>query len=159
MSIKDTLAVMAVSISLGLSFIGCTDDEKKVGSAVDSSQQQNPASPPANAFETQTVYFDFDRSDIKSEGQASLNSLAEHLKASTVHVQIEGHTDERGTIEYNLALGERRAQAVKGYLGQLGVDTSRLTTISYGEEKPAVEGVHNETAWAKNRRAEFTMSN
>jgi peptidoglycan-associated lipoprotein len=72
-------------------------------------------------------------------------------------VQVEGHCDERGSIEYNLALGERRAQSVKNYLTQLGIEASRLSTISYGEEKPAVDG-HDEAAWEKNRRAEFTLS-
>ena len=72
-------------------------------------------------------------------------------------IQIEGHCDERGTVEYNLALGERRAQSVKNFLTQLGVEGARLSTISYGEEKPVVQG-HTEDAWAKNRRAEFVAT-
>jgi peptidoglycan-associated lipoprotein len=84
--------------------------------------------------------------------------LAEGLKASkNAVVQIEGHCDERGTVEYNLALGERRAQSVKNFLSQLGVESSRLSTISYGEEKPVVQG-HTEDAWLKNRRAEFVIT-
>jgi peptidoglycan-associated lipoprotein len=79
------------------------------------------------------------------------------LKTHTkYHVEIGGHCDERGSIGYNVALGDRRATAVKEYLGGLGVDTARLVSISYGEEKPADPG-HNEAAWAKNRRAEFTI--
>jgi peptidoglycan-associated lipoprotein len=85
--------------------------------------------------------------------------MAEAMKASkSAAIQIEGHCDERGTVEYNLALGERRAQSVKNFLSQLGVDGARLSTISYGEEKPVVQG-HSEDAWAKNRRAEFVVTN
>jgi peptidoglycan-associated lipoprotein len=95
---------------------------------------------------------------LNNEAQANLNKLAEQLKANKVAVvQIEGHCDERGSTEYNLALGERRAQSVKNYLTQLSVDAARLPTISYGKERPAVEG-HNEAAWAKNRRAQFAVS-
>ena len=72
-------------------------------------------------------------------------------------MQVEGHCDERGTVEYNLALGERRAQSVKSYLVNLGVTDARLSTISYGEEKPASEG-HDEGAWVKNRRAAFVLT-
>ena len=91
--------------------------------------------------------------------QQHLQGMADHLKKTqNTVVQIEGHCDERGSIEYNLALGERRAQSVKNYLVQLGIDAARLSTISYGEEKPAAEG-HDEAAWTKNRRAEFTLTN
>ena len=72
-------------------------------------------------------------------------------------MQVEGHTDERGSVEYNLALGQRRAQSAKNYLVQLGVDADSLPTMSYGEEKPAVEG-HDESAWSKNRRDEFVVT-
>ena len=82
-----------------------------------------------------------------------------YLKQNTgAVVQVEGHCDERGSIEYNLALGQRRAASVKRLPFQMGVDGNRVTTISYGEERPAVEG-HNEDAWSKNRRAEFVLSN
>ena len=96
---------------------------------------------------------------LNMDAQSRLQGMADHLKnAQNAVVQIEGHCDERGSIEYNLALGERRAQSVKNYLVQLGIDAARLSTISYGEEKPATDG-HDETAWSKNRRAEFTISN
>ena len=85
--------------------------------------------------------------------------MADYLRNNAAAVvQIEGHTDERGSIEYNLALGQRRAQSVKNYLVELGIDPSRLPTMSYGEERPAMEG-SDEAAWEKNRRAEFVLSN
>jgi peptidoglycan-associated lipoprotein len=92
------------------------------------------------------------------DAQSTLNALGDQLKANKSAVaQIEGHCDERGSIEYNLALGDKRAQSVKNYLVQLGVETARITTVSYGEEKPAAEG-HDESTWSKNRRAEFVVS-
>jgi peptidoglycan-associated lipoprotein len=98
------------------------------------------------------VFFDFDRSDIKPEGQQVLQRQADWLKTyGNVTVTVEGHCDERGTREYNLALGERRAVAVRNALAALGVARSRLSTISYGKERPAVVG-SNEAAWAQNRR-------
>jgi peptidoglycan-associated lipoprotein len=99
------------------------------------------------------VFFDYDRSDLKPEARQTLERQAAWLKQySNVRLQIEGHCDERGTREYNLALGERRANATKNYLVALGIPASRLSTISYGKERPAVLG-SNETSWAQNRRA------
>jgi peptidoglycan-associated lipoprotein len=103
------------------------------------------------------VYFDFDSSDLRDDARATLSSSAAWLKArSAVEVVIEGHCDERGTIEYNLALGQRRANAVRDYLARLGVSGTRLTTTSYGEERPADAG-QGEGAWSRNRRAEFNL--
>jgi peptidoglycan-associated lipoprotein len=99
------------------------------------------------------VFFDFDSSVITSEGQATLQKQATYLRSkSGLNVTVEGHCDERGTREYNLALGERRASAAKNYLVSLGVDASRIQTISYGKERPAVTG-SDESAWSQNRRA------
>ncbi len=99
------------------------------------------------------VFFDYDSSVITAEGEGTLQKQADYLKShSSVNVTIEGHCDERGTREYNLALGERRATAAKNYLVSLGVDASRVQTISYGKERPAVVG-DDESAWAQNRRA------
>jgi peptidoglycan-associated lipoprotein len=98
------------------------------------------------------VFFDFDKSDIKGEGRQVLQRQADWLKKyPNVTVTVEGHCDERGTREYNLALGERRATAVKKMLVALGVPANRVSTISYGKERPAVVG-SNEAAWAQNRR-------
>jgi peptidoglycan-associated lipoprotein len=103
------------------------------------------------------VFFAFDRSDLTSEGRDKLSSNARLLKAASgVKIVIEGHCDERGTNEYNLGLGERRAYAVKNYLVSLGVSDSRIKTISYGEEKSFAVG-HNEAAWKQNRRAHFGL--
>ena len=100
------------------------------------------------------IYFDFDKSDLRPESQAQLAKNADWLKANpTYKATIEGHCDERGTNEYNLALGERRANAAKDYLVSLGVDASRLETISYGEEHPVCTE-STESCWQRNRRAQ-----
>jgi peptidoglycan-associated lipoprotein len=106
----------------------------------------------------QPVFFGFDSSEIESGAQATLNANAELLKKyPTWTITIEGHADERGTAEYNLALGERRALAARNYLVSLGIAADRLRTISYGKEFPFDPG-HNEEAWAKNRRAHFVVT-
>lgn len=103
------------------------------------------------------VYFDFDKYDIRPEDTKVLkDSAALLMKHPGVKIQIEGHCDERGTNEYNLALGERRCNSAKKYLISVGVPESRLSTISYGEERPLDSG-HDEGAWAKNRRAHFII--
>ena len=110
------------------------------------------------AFERELVHFDFDRSEIKEQFKDVLQRKAEFLKAyPNVRVQIEGHCDERGTVQYNLALGDRRAASAKAFLTALGIDVNRLSTISYGEERPLDSG-HNEEAWTKNRRARFVVT-
>ncbi len=99
------------------------------------------------------VFFAYDSHDVSPEGQATLDKQAEWLKRyPNVNVTISGHCDERGTREYNLALGERRANAAKNYLTALGVPAAQITTISYGKERPAVMG-SDAAAWAQNRRA------
>lgn len=99
------------------------------------------------------VFFDTDRSTIRPDGRATLDKQAAWLKQYPQNViTVEGHADERGTREYNLALGNRRATAVKNYLVATGINPNRITTISYGKERPAVVG-SNEQAWAQNRRA------
>ena len=111
-------------------------------------------------FETKMlkrIHFDFDKYNIRPDDAEILNQNAAVMKRfPTVKIQIEGHCDERGTSEYNLALGERRASNAKKYLISLGVDEKRISTISYGKEKPLDPG-HNEEAWAKNRRDEFII--
>lgn len=99
------------------------------------------------------VYFDFDKSSVSGEFSAILDAHAKFLNEnSSVSVLVEGHADERGTPEYNIALGERRAKSVVTYLENMGVDSSQLTVVSYGEEKPMVKD-RSESAFAKNRRA------
>lgn len=104
------------------------------------------------------VYFDFDSSAIRADQVSVLEANAALLKqAPNAYIQIAGHCDERGTQEYNLALGERRALAVREYLVRLGISGDRIVTISYGEESPAESG-SSEAAWAANRRAEFNKA-
>jgi peptidoglycan-associated lipoprotein len=104
------------------------------------------------------IFFAFDRSDLNADSRGTLERLASWMtNYQNVTITIEGHCDERGTREYNLALGERRADAARDYLVALGVDGGRLTTISYGKERPAVLG-SNEEAWAQNRRDVFVVN-
>ena len=98
------------------------------------------------------VFFDYDSSVVTSEGQETLQKQSEYLKKSSLNIVVEGHCDDRGTREYNLALGERRANAAKSYLVSLGVDANRIQTTSYGKERPAVVG-DDESSWSQNRRA------
>ena len=103
------------------------------------------------------IYFDFDKSNIRSDAREILKANADNfLKNSAASIVIEGNCDERGTAEYNMALGQRRAQEAKKYLVNLGVKGSKITTISYGKEKPIDPG-HDEDAWAKNRRDHFVV--
>jgi peptidoglycan-associated lipoprotein len=104
------------------------------------------------------IYFGYDQSTLSAEGQSTLQEIGKLMKeVPEITARIEGHTDERGSNDYNLALGERRAKSVNDYLASYGIQASRLSTISYGEEKPASEG-HDEGAWSKNRRVEFTTT-
>lgn len=116
------------------------------------------AAAPALVGFDKKAYFDFDKFDLKPESTEALNELVSYLKANPdLKVKIEGNCDERGTIEYNLALGERRAKSAQDYIVTQGIDPQRVSTISYGKEKPADTG-HSEEAWAKNRRDEFEFS-
>jgi len=126
-----------------------------------------PATPPAAApgiavteeklSQFDDVRFDFDKSEVREDGRKTSGVVADYLKKHPqAKMQIEGHCDDRGTAEYNLALGERRATAVMTYLVSLGVPKAVLSTVSFGKEKPLDPG-HNEGAWAKNRRAHFVL--
>jgi peptidoglycan-associated lipoprotein len=111
-----------------------------------------------DAFVNEDIHFDFDSSTLTPEAQDILKKKAQWLQNNAdKSATIEGHCDERGTNEYNIALGERRAASAKAFLVDLGVSGSRLTTVSYGEERP-VDPAHNEAAWAKNRRCHFTIN-
>jgi peptidoglycan-associated lipoprotein len=124
--------------------------EDAVGSkSIDDLNKDSPLKP---------VFFELDSSEIAADGQAALNANANLLKKyPTWTVTIEGHCDERGTAEYNLALGERRAVAARAYLMSLGIPADRLRTVSYGKEFPFDPG-HDEGAWSKNRRAHFVIT-
>lgn len=120
--------------------------------------QEQAAAKAAAGVSLATVYFDFDKSDLRQDTRDVLSQNAEALlkQIGDVKVRIEGHADERGSDEYNMALGDRRAKSAEKYLINLGVSADRLSTVSYGEEKPAVQG-NDEAAWSKNRRAEFLI--
>jgi len=156
-------AVLAASLALG----ACASKAPKQlppepGPAVSTGQSQGDSSAPvpgsqadfvAQMMGQDTIYFDTDKFNVDSADQAALQAQAAWLqKYPAKRASVEGHADERGTREYNLALGERRANAAKNYLVSLGVDASRLTTVSYGKERPIALG-SDEDSWAKNRRA------
>ena len=147
----------------------CASEEKEVSTSSGSgASQQNSASPSASSGSSVSapapgsveefvtigdrVYFDLDKAEIRNDGTSTLNDQAAWLKKyPNITIVVEGHADERGTREYNLALGERRANAVKEYLVSRGVSANRIETVSYGKERPAVLGSNN-SAWAQNRR-------
>ena len=113
----------------------------------------------AEIFKQDTVYFAFDSSAVQAGEKAKVAAVAEYLKAHTsprTAVRVEGNCDERGTEEYNRSLGERRALAIREELVSLGIEPSRVDTVSYGEDRPAVQG-HDEAAWRQNRRGEFVL--
>jgi peptidoglycan-associated lipoprotein len=112
---------------------------------------------PSHPLQAQTIYFDFDKSAIKSSEQSKLDAVANYLKSNPGKaVRVAGNCDERGTEDYNRALGSRRALAGREYLINIGIDPKNIDVVSYGEDKPAVVG-HDETAYSKNRRDEFLV--
>jgi len=134
---------------------GISQDELNAQKAKEEAERLKKAA--MQKFVNEDVYFDFDDAAIRSDAKEVLKSKVEWLKANpSENVTIEGNCDERGTEAYNLALGERRAQSIKTFLVNAGIDKSRLQTVSYGEEKPVDPG-HNEAAWAKNRRGHFRI--
>jgi peptidoglycan-associated lipoprotein len=123
----------------------------------DMSAEERAALAARNMFLSEDIYFEFDKSTLDSMSQDILSRKADWMRDnSAVVVSIEGHCDERGTNEYNLALGEKRAESAKSFLVDLGIEAYRISTVSYGEERPVDTG-QNEEAWAKNRRAHFLI--
>jgi peptidoglycan-associated lipoprotein len=119
---------------------------------------EEPVIAPETRVALSPIYFDFDRSDVRLDQRGPLADNAKVLEsnADVNRVVIEGHCDERGTNEYNMALGQRRADSVKNYFVNYGIPKTKLSTVSFGEERPADPG-HTEDAWARNRRAEFVV--
>jgi len=135
-----------------------TTNETTSGDGLPGVNQEDLLFEPGSKYGLQTVQFDYNSSSLRADSMDTLRGNAEKIKQfPNAYIQIAGHCDERGTQEYNLALGERRALAVRNYLIQLGVSGDRLVTISYGKEFPVVAG-SNEEAWAQNRRAEFNKA-
>jgi peptidoglycan-associated lipoprotein len=177
-----TASIRAVILTLalagaGLMFSGCPkqatniepEEEPEPPRVNTEPATQAPAAEPAPVVREEAseaaplvfgnVNFDYDRSELTPDARQVLANHATLLRDNPgVNLLVEGHCDERGTVEYNLALGERRADAVMRYLASLGIERSRFTTMSYGKERPLDFG-HNETAWFKNRRAEFKIVN
>jgi peptidoglycan-associated lipoprotein len=107
---------------------------------------------------TTVIHFDFDKSDLRDDARAALDAKIPVLVANPdVNIRIAGHTDERGSVEYNIALGQRRAASAKRYLTERGIAANRIETVSFGEGRPVAEG-HDESAWAQNRRDEFEIT-
>jgi peptidoglycan-associated lipoprotein len=152
-----SLSLLAGALLLAACASDNTDKGGAAGAGAGANKPTNTNTQPGSREDFQQnvgdrVFFDFDKSDIKPEGRTVLQRQADWLKKfPNVTVTVEGHCDERGTREYNLALGERRASAVKKMLVALGVAPNRVSTISYGKERPAVVG-STEAAWAQNRR-------
>lgn len=158
------LLITALSV---ISFAGCPKKQaiKTEDQAAQTPVVAEPAKPPVDdktaavPVEFRTVYFDLDSYDIRPDAKPLLAEASKLMRQyPQIALRLEGHCDERGTAEYNLALGEKRANAVRDYLVGLGVERSRLSTVSYGKERPADLG-HDEAAWAKNRRVEFRPEN
>ena len=163
-----TLALAAL-VAATLMALGCAS-RKQVSTTTPepppptSMESEAPPPPPppsesSHQSEVQTsladAFFDFDDAGLRNDAKTSLENNARFLEQNSgAAVVIEGHCDERGSVEYNLALGERRAKAAREYLVAYGIQASRLTTISYGKERPFDSG-HDEDSWAKNRRAHF----
>jgi peptidoglycan-associated lipoprotein len=151
------LSLVALTLSLGACSKKKAMDDGDI-SAGDESMNVTDLSAGQAIPELPAVYFEYDSFNLTSQSRMSLDGYVAWFKANSSRaVQVEGHTDERGTTEYNLALGERRAGAVRDYLIGKGVAAGQVSTISYGEERPAVMG-SDESAWSKNRRAEFVSA-
>lgn len=155
------VALGAALVGLGCSS-GTEEDSMTTNTGSEFTEAPVPRDPNAGnrgSLDFETVYFDFDSYEIRSDARPALRENADAISAGAgggATITVEGHCDERGSNEYNLALGERRANAVKRYLVDLGVPSSRLRTVSYGEDRPSVQG-HDESAWRYNRRAEFSL--
>jgi len=149
------LLSLGVLTALGCASTSTVEETKPVANATKAPEEATIK--PASAPSLEPVYFDTDQAVLRTDARASLAARAEAIQQHPELgvVTIQGHCDERGSDEYNLALGERRAAAVKHYLVDLGVPASRLETVTYGEGRPAVPG-HDETAWRHNRRSELS---
>ncbi|MDP2725136.1 MAG: peptidoglycan-associated lipoprotein Pal [Syntrophales bacterium] len=134
------------------------EEARLAGEARAAEKTEATAAPAKDVHEFADIHFDFDKFNLREEDRAILQKHADWLNGNRdVTITVEGHCDETGTAEYNLALGERRANAAARFLIDLGIDAKRIKTISYGKEAPLDPG-HNEEAWAKNRRAHFVAS-
>ena len=154
----------SVKLVLALSFVAlvaaCSTTQENQVASVDatSAASYDPINDPnSSVYGKRSVYFDFDKYNVKAEYQSVISAHAAYLKANKdkkANIIIQGNTDERGTTEYNIALGQRRSEAVKKALVLLGVDASQIEAVSFGKEKPKASG-HDEASWQENRRADI----
>ena len=160
---KALLGLLVVSALAGCASTGTKEaatvqDKSGQGAATTTGASQavvNPLTDPNNILSKRSVYFDFDKSAVKDEYKPMVEAHAKYLNDhSDVKITIQGNTDERGSREYNLALGQRRADAVKKMMNVLGVKDGQIETVSFGEEKPKATG-NDEAAWSQNRRADI----
>ena len=169
-SVRRLAAPIAIlGLVAAVAAIGCSKKkpaEEEPGSGIGSSEFKtgdgaggSEGGEPERVRELATIYFDYDSAAIRADARATLKSNAHAIQAHTEWKQVivEGHCDERGSEEYNLALGERRANAAKQYLADLGVPPARMKTVSFGSAQPAVQG-HDESAWRWNRRVDFRVT-
>jgi len=144
-------------MAIGFSFQACSKKQVKTEEGGAGKMKKEGIVEIGYSGAMQTIYFEFDKYTLSDEAREILKENAQWLKSKkSIKVQVEGHCDNRGSEEYNLALGQKRAESVRKYLLDLGVAASRLTTLSYGEEKP-LDKIDAEEAWSKNRRAEFII--
>jgi peptidoglycan-associated lipoprotein len=136
---------------------GAFEGNEMQGEGAESSDLQAPSEETAPAIVLEDVFFDFDKYELSDEARATLNQDGRLLREKKdVRILIEGHCDERGTVQYNLALGEKRAKEAKAYLVDLGIAPTRIDIVSYGKERPFAMG-HDEAAWKQNRRAHLVV--
>jgi peptidoglycan-associated lipoprotein len=158
---KSFKLLVFVFVASGVAFLGCApkqtvDSEAEPVTVVEVEESVVITNP--EIAELATVNFDFDRSSLSNRAQTILRQNAQYLLANpNANITVEGNCDSRGTVAYNLALGQRRADSVKAFYVSLGVNTNRIKTISYGKEKPLVNA-ENEAAWAANRRADTKLN-
>ena len=168
MKFKSIVLMTLIATALALS--SCASSKKKTDAVVDTdstsdngknngmSLELNGDSDSNKAGALKTVYFDFNSAGLSSSTKDALNNNAQYLKSNTsIKVQVEGHADERGGVQFNLALGEKRAKGVKEYLTGQGIESGRISIISFGKEKSLSFG-HDEESWSKNRRANFAIT-
>jgi peptidoglycan-associated lipoprotein len=164
---KSFLTLLAIAALIAIMFVGCAKKPKVEPMTQPTTTETKPAEKPAENPTTGTpvesepsskfmaIYFDFDKYSLRDDAKADLKRNVDVMKQDqNLKITIEGHCDERGTVEYNLALGERRAKSARDYMVSMGIKADRVSTISYGKERPKAFG-HDEDSWAKNRRDEF----
>lgn len=167
LKMKSLTLPLCLILVLALGACGTSSKKKKGGAGSDVSLEGsneglslelNADSDSGKAGALNSVYFAYDSASLSQRSRTVLNDNAEFLKNNpSVEVQVEGHCDERGGVQYNIALGEKRAKSIKDYLVALGVSREKITTISFGKERPIAFG-HDESAWSKNRRGNFVVT-